>query len=94
MNSIDCDNYSKSFDQKYILYDSISEKNFCEDCSKEFISLDYIRLNELKFICWIHKLKFEFYCKKCYKLFYIKCQNINGHEFVKLENRNISTELF
>ena len=94
MNSIDCDNCSKSFEQKYILYDCISEKNFCEDCSKEFISLDYIRLNELKFICWIHKLKFEFYCKKCYKLFCIKCENINDHEFVKLANRNISTELF
>lgn len=94
INSIICYNCHLQFDQKYILYDCISEKYFCEECSKTFISLDYIRFNEMKIICWIHKIKFESYCKNCNKLFCPKCKNINRHVLINLTNQSESAELF
>lgn len=94
INSIICYNCQLQFEQKYILYDCISEKYFCEECSKTYISLDYIRFNEMKIICWIHKIKFESYCKNCNKLFCPKCQNINRHNFINLTNQSESAELF
>jgi len=94
INSIICYNCQLQFEQKYILYDCISEKYFCEECSKTLISLDYIRFNEMKIICWIHKIKFESYCEKCNKLFCPKCQNINRHNLINLTNQSESAELF
>lgn len=94
INSIICYNCQLQFEQKYILYDCISEKYFCEECSKTFISLDYIHFNEMKIICWIHKIKFESYCEKCNKLFCPKCQNINRHNLINLTNQSESAELF
>ena len=48
----------------------------------------------MKIICWIHKIKFESYCKNCNKLFCPKCKNINRHVLINLTNQSESAELF
>ena len=94
INSIICDYCNEVFEQKSILYNIINENNICENCVKKEKIYEYICLNEIGYICIIHKLKYKFYCKTCQKLFCEGCNILynllDKHELIKLNESNES----
>ena len=85
IDTIVCNNCEKSFNQVDMFLDFLSEEILCKKCLNERNTFDYIRFNEIAYICDIHKNKYEFFCDKCGKFFCEKCKNLDNHNFVALK---------
>ena len=92
LNSITCCNCNEIFEQNKMFYDIISEEIICEECLKSRRTIDYIRFNEICYICCLHRFNFEFYCEKCYHLFCRNCINLNNHQYKNLKDLSLNQE--
>ena len=96
LNSVTCFNCNEIFAQNRLFYDSISQNIICEECLKIKKFIDYIRFNEIGYICSLHRFKFEYYCGKCQQLFCRNCINLNYHQYKNLSelphNQNYEKE--
>ena len=59
IDTIVCNNCEKSFNQVDMFLDFLSEEILCKKCLNERNTFDYIRFNEIAYICDIHKNKYE-----------------------------------
>ena len=93
INSIICDGCKTNFNQMNIFFDILSDNILCDNCLNKRNTFDYIRFNEIAYICKIHRNKYEKYCDLCGKMFCKKCTNINNHNNIIIkENKGINTK--
>ena len=77
IKTIECNNCHSNFLQKEIYLDFLSNKLLCKKCLNE--RFDFIKFNEIGFICNLHFQVFEYYCKICDKNLCQKCKYIHPH---------------
>lgn len=88
INLVTCNSCNEVYEQKYVFYNICNESIICEKCLKNEKIIEYICLNEICYICIIHKLEYKYCCKKCKQLLCENCKVLNNHEIIKLEKLN------
>ena len=88
IDCITCNECKNNFNQKNMYWDFLSEDILCEKCLNKRNTFDFLRYNELAYICSIHKIKYYFFCEKCGKYFCEKCKNLENHNLIKI-NKDI-----
>ena len=81
---IECNSCGNKFNQSKMFSDFLSKDIFCEKCAIEKGLFDYLRYNEILYVCAIHKIKNCFFCENYGNYFCEKC-NIEGHNIVKIK---------
>ncbi len=79
---VECNDCHINFLQKEIYFDFLSNHLLCKNCLNE--RFDYIKFNQISFICNLHCQIFKYYCKKCNQHLCEKCKYIHPHIATKI----------
>lgn len=81
---IKCDNCEKELKQSNMFLDFLTQDILCEKCLNEKGVFDYIRYNEIPYICDIHTNKFISFCNICGKFLCDKCDAAD-HNIIEIK---------
>ena len=84
LDLIKCDNCENELKQSNMFLDFLTQDIVCEKCLYEKGVFDYIRYNEIPYICNIHSNKFISFCKACGKFLCGKC-DIKAHNLIEIK---------
>ena len=84
IDSIACDECKNNFHQKEMYFDFLSEDILCEKCLNKRNTFDFLRFNEIAYICDIHKKKYYFLCENCGKYLCEECKNLENHKLIRI----------
>ena len=80
---IECDVCRNKYNQGNMFLDFLTQDILCEKCLIEKCAFDYIRFNEIPYICSLHKNNYCFFCQNCGKFFCDKCDT-EEHNLVEI----------